>query len=254
MANVNKKTEKTTEPNPVILKQIIDQLEKGIKNKRIGKNIQTGNVILGDYDNFDYAWDKENELKYLKGKNVIVSYKLEKYEPDDSQLVEERYFDPIDYLQQINEAHLKDVNYILLRAKCKFYPKKIAEFLKNFQVNNSPIFDLRLDYNEKTREIKINNILIARPDFESSNDSIIAFLFENDGKVFLKSELKEELKREIKPFNNFLNDIKIKGALRKYLFNVAKQKIRLIKQVTVIDPIDITKLKNELGNFKNGNR
>jgi hypothetical protein len=117
--------------------------------------------------------------------------------------------------------------------------KKLTEFLT-----------LTLDFNKKTREIKINGILIAKPNFNSNNHSLFEYLFANAGNTLKKSELEKILKIKIKPFNDFLNDIKIKKTIRKYLVHTSKGKVRLTKHIEIDDYDDIQRIRGELKDLR----
>lgn len=121
---------------------------------------------------------------------------------------------------------------------------------KKKQHSKTASFMLALDFNNNTREIRINDILISRPNFNSDNHSLFEHLFANSGKTFEKSKLKDILKIKIKPFNDFLNDIKIKKTVRKYLVSYSKDKIKLIKYIEIDNCKDIENIENELNELK----
>ena len=113
---------------------------------------------------------------------------------------------------------------------------------------------LNLDYNETTRDIKVNNIFIARPNFGSLNHEMLEFLYNNESKLFTKKELQDSIRMgKLKDFNTFLNEINLKGILRKYFFVISKNKIGFRNKVEVLDKADIDEIKNELEQLKNRN-
>lgn len=110
---------------------------------------------------------------------------------------------------------------------------------------------LNLDYNVMTRDIKLNNVLVARPNFDSPNHSIFEFLYQNESKIFTKKDLENALKMgKLKDFNVFLNEINLKGIIRKYLFVISKNKIGFRNKVEVIDKNDILKISSELAQLQ----
>jgi len=123
----------------------------------------------------------------------------------------------------------------------------------NYSKYNKPFF-LTLKINSN-RDIKINNIFVSRPEFAGINDEIINFLYKNNGKTFTQEEMSQHLNIKKKDFNTFLNEINIKGTIRKYLFDSSKTKIRLKSKVFIEDIEDINKINKELKDLKkNRNR
>lgn len=118
----------------------------------------------------------------------------------------------------------------------------------NYSKCGKPFFlNLRINTN---RDIKINNIFISRPEFGGINDEIINFLYKNNKKTFTREELFKHINKKKKDFNTFLNEINIKGEIRKYLFDSSKTKIRLKNKVFIEDAEDIKKINKELEDLK----
>ncbi|NCA93637.1 MAG: hypothetical protein EOM84_00500 [Sphingobacteriia bacterium] len=128
--------------------------------------------------------------------------------------------------------------------KIKFIAQKEA-----LEKNGS--IELILEYNEKTREIKINNILLARPNFNSPNHSLFEFLYERNEQLLNKKEILSTLKLKPKEFGTFLNEINIKGTIRKYIVSLSKKNVQLHKKVSITDKNDINEIKKELQKLKN---
>lgn len=120
-------------------------------------------------------------------------------------------------------------------------PSQTSQGLKDDGLKSPMALDF--DYNSKTREIKVNGIITARPYFDSPNDNVMQILSEKQDGILTREELGKD---NPKTFNAFLNEIGIKGTVRKYLFRVSKDQIRLTKKVIVNDPDDIKKLRNEM--------
>jgi len=249
MNNLNK----IKEPTPTLSERFAEQLYNSINGDR---KIQEGRVILGSFGD-EYAEENEDELKDLKKDRIIISYRLERFCPktEVEKIQAKKYCYEPDFDE--DERHLSESDDDpLLSAVCKFDPKKISDYLNKNKIDKNkkgspyPPLKLILGFNKKTREIKLNGIFISKPNFNSRNHSLFEYLFENDGMIFERKKLEEILKTKIKQYNYFLNDIKIKKTIRKYLISTSKNSIKLIKSIEITDCDDIQKINNELDELK----
>ena len=116
---------------------------------------------------------------------------------------------------------------------------------------------LKLDYTED-RKLMINGIfLLSNPRYNSINDRMLRFLIEHPNKTYSRKDLEKEgvLKveaKEDKDFYVFLDDIGMKGDLKKAFFSkgITKNSICLTNPVTQddlrengIDSIDLRTIK-----------
>ncbi len=78
----------------------------------------------------------------------------------------------------------------------------------------------------KNREILLNNIQIARPDFDSENDLVFSYLYEHPNVKISKSQIEKELNvKLLKDFDKIVENLGFKGDVRKIFFNVPKNSI-----------------------------
>jgi hypothetical protein len=91
----------------------------------------------------------------------------------------------------------------------------------------------RITYSEHTRQIKLNEILLSKPDFSSENELFFAFIFANSGRPVTKSEIEsvvgEPLKKRIV---DIVRDLGFKDEIKKVFFPVVK-----LDAVMFINPI-----------------
>lgn len=162
--------------------------------------------------------------------------------------------DAIDHTKILSKlSHLKRMGTSLERIENNRLSLAINTINNNYGKYDKPLL-LALKINSN-RDIKINNIFISRPEFAGINDEIINFLYKNSGKTFTQEEISQHLNKKKKDFNAFLNEINIKGTIRKYLFDSSKTKIKLKRKVFIEDTEDINKINKELKDLKkNRNR
>lgn len=112
-----------------------------------------------------------------------------------------------------------------------------------------------ISYSEKGRKIFLNNAdastLISKPDFDSINEQIFTFIYNNDNKKITLEELKKGCKIKInKSLHKVLNELGFKGKLKELFFDVSSKGIifhnpiteqdlikRNLKQITLSDLI-----------------
>lgn len=85
----------------------------------------------------------------------------------------------------------------------------------------------KITYNEKTREIIINDLfLLSKPDFDSENEKFFSYIYKNPNKKILLKDLKNEIGEPLKKnVHNILNDLGFKGTFLKAFFSVSKTAI-----------------------------
>ena len=95
----------------------------------------------------------------------------------------------------------------------------------------------RITYNEKVREIIINDwFLLSKPDFNSENEKFFTYIFKNPNKKILLKEIENVIGEQLrKNIHSILNDLGFKGTLLKAFFNVSNTAIFFRNPVKKID-------------------
>jgi len=135
-----------------------------------------------------------------------------------------------------------DENNIVLELQDGFdeYYNKI---IKNNLANNDKSldkqekeFELKITYSEHSREIIVNNFfLIAKPDFESENERVFYYLYQNPNRSVPRSEIEENFngnKTLTKSFSKILENLNFKKDLKDVFFDVSKNAIQFHNPVS----------------------
>jgi hypothetical protein len=106
--------------------------------------------------------------------------------------------------------------------------KEIAD--KEYQADI--IYQIR--YSEHSREIKLNNILLSKPDFDRENERCFGYIFANPGRVIGKAELEkvngEPLK---KPIKHILRDLGFVGDVAKiFTPGISEKSVEFVNPIT----------------------
>ncbi len=92
----------------------------------------------------------------------------------------------------------------------------------------------------RDRKVRINEIVIAEPRFESENDLFIQFIINNPNKKISKSEF-EKFKGDkmTKKFEQIIKDLHFKGKIKKLFFpNVSKPAVEFRNPITAEDMLN----------------
>jgi hypothetical protein len=91
----------------------------------------------------------------------------------------------------------------------------------------------RISYSDHTREVKLNNIVLTKTDFNSENDNCFQYIFSNPGRPIGVDELEEAIGDKIKKrLVHVVRDLGFVGPLKKIFFPVVTK-----GQVTFMNPI-----------------
>lgn len=84
------------------------------------------------------------------------------------------------------------------------------------------------------REVRLNNIVLAKPNFDSENDVVFEYIFNNPNKKITRKEVESVLKRPtVKKFEQIIRDLGFKGQLKAMFFpNVSIGAIQFINPIT----------------------
>lgn len=94
---------------------------------------------------------------------------------------------------------------------------------------------LKISYDN--HKLKINEIVIAKPHFESENDYFAAYITNNPGKKLTNQEfVKFKNGKMTKKFDQIINDLGFKGNIKKLFFpNISIKAVEFRNQITMED-------------------
>ena len=96
--------------------------------------------------------------------------------------------------------------------------------------------ELVIKYSEDSRKIILNDLfLIANPDFESENERVFYYLYQNPNKNVTKSEIEENFngnKTLTKSFSKIVENLNFQKDLRKAFFEISTDSIKFINPVS----------------------
>jgi hypothetical protein len=93
----------------------------------------------------------------------------------------------------------------------------------------------QITYKEHDRKIKINNILIAKPDFDSENELFFTYVYKNPNKKIFLEELEKSTKHTYKKrLLQIITDLKFTGTLKDTFFpGISKNSVKFINPITI---------------------
>lgn len=95
-------------------------------------------------------------------------------------------------------------------------------------------------YSEKSREVLINNFLLAKPDFNSENEVVFSYLYQNANRTVKTAELEKQVGDKLKkPIHNILRDLGFTGKLAKAFFSASKNGVMFRNPITYQDLKDL---------------
>lgn len=113
------------------------------------------------------------------------------------------------------------------------YQKFAGDKLEDIQIID-PIYQVK--YSEKTREILINNFLLAKPDFDSENERVFDFLFANPGTKFSVNDIEKHLGEPLgKSLHKIVENLGFTKELKAAFFSVSATSIQFRNPVTKAD-------------------
>jgi len=135
-----------------------------------------------------------------------------------------------------------------------FYKKLKKEFTKTEQIQKQidpENIIYKIDFNDHTRELKINNILLCKPDFDKNGHKLISYLFQHQNeKLKTATVINDAGLDSTREINGIISDLGFTGNLKKLFFNSSKQSIQFINPITqkMLDKSNIKSLS--LKDFK----
>jgi len=92
----------------------------------------------------------------------------------------------------------------------------------------------KITYNDHTREVKLNNILLTKTDFNSENDNCFNFIYQNAGRPIVIEELEQVIGSKLKKrIAHIVRDLGFTKELKTIFFPVVtKSQIKFINPIT----------------------
>ncbi|MEK7500437.1 MAG: hypothetical protein AAB649_07620, partial [Patescibacteria group bacterium] len=92
----------------------------------------------------------------------------------------------------------------------------------------------KITYSGHSREIKLNGITIASPDFESENDRFFNYVYNNPNRSVTKMEIEKTIQEKLKKNNSdILKDLGFTNNIRKIFFpGATKTKVKFNNPIT----------------------
>ncbi len=104
--------------------------------------------------------------------------------------------------------------------------------LEQEEENDIIIYKVKLENN---RQISINNKNLSKPRFNSENDLVFEYIYNNPNRKITKKEAENALKIDfVKKFDRIIRDLKFTGELKNMFFpNVSIDAIEFINPITI---------------------
>ena len=96
-----------------------------------------------------------------------------------------------------------------------------------------PVYEVK--YSEKTREILINNFLLANPDFDSENERVFTYLYTHPNQRIDLKQLEKYSGRLTKTLHKIVENLGFTKNLKRVFFDVSKTGVRFRNPVTKKD-------------------
>lgn len=183
------------------------------------QEIEHRRIISGKDDNFSFSRQLLTNLTGSEeaGKDIFVNLLYHKERVINITNIAKTVLSNIDYKFDII---LK--NYAAYFSAIKIEYGNLAEEYQQSQGLDNPNLPVyAVGYSENTREIRLNNILIAKPDFNSENEIFFTFLYKNPNKRFSKEEIEQTQGKDFKfhkRLQQIVNDLGFKGNVRDLFF------------------------------------
>lgn len=117
----------------------------------------------------------------------------------------------------------------------KLYSKLLKEHNKTHnQKEIKPeyiVYEIKFD--DYTRQLSINNILLSTPDFDKNGHKLIRYLFQHQNeKLKTATVIKEANLDNTREISGILRDLKFTGNLKKLFINSSKQSLQFLNPIT----------------------
>ncbi|HOZ53216.1 MAG TPA: hypothetical protein PK142_00885 [bacterium] len=154
-------------------------------------------------------------------------------------LVKEKLINVID-----SRAVRSDIYSIMHKAsnplECFLEIEILNDFKKYINNNNNlekPLKeenDIVLKFTYKNRKVKINEIVIANPHFESENDYFAVFISNNSNKKITKTDFEKHKRGKMnKKFDQIITDLGFRGSIKKLFFpNISIKAVEFKNPIT----------------------
>ncbi|MFC1626849.1 hypothetical protein ACFL1P_01445 [Patescibacteria group bacterium] len=211
-------------------------------------------------------WELLQEIEEKKGITTkdnpvrITSYDPSNKTNEDLYEARKTILEKLQSLNALTELHRVEAGSILYWSfKLSNYYQKVFEDYQNqykeaakayqqskqmqeVKVKN-PVYEVK--YSERTREIFVNNFLVAKPDFDSENERVFTYLYLHPNKKISLEELQQHTGKLAKTLHKIVENLGFKNEFKTVFFSVSKQSIQFRNPITKTDleEIKISHLK-----------
>lgn len=223
-------------------------------NKRQKENDPTFkiNEFQADFEQKINTWLNET------AKLIFSSFKEKHYyfhfaHPQSDAL---QYVHPLGNLISFLERHLFALEEVILSLEEKknlSIRQEIAE--KEYQTD----ILYKITYSDHTREVKLNNIVLTKTDFDSENDNCFHFIYSNPGRPIGIEELEQAVNVKLKKrLAHIVRDLGFERELKTIFFPVVtKSQVMFVNPITKqyaqknnLPPINFKKLGDKVSQSK----
>jgi len=222
-----------------------NNIECLISMKKIGKvmeDLNKSKIIKSEAD----VWYSLSDMYRSEGRNTKEVYeegiKIGQYYPKAK--ISDINFELIVNFQILSKSRLLKILKPLNKKFIKFNDLNVHEKGHSFAV----------DYNWR-REIKINGILLSKPDFCSKNDIAFSYIFKHPNSVIKREEIPDFSKSLLR----VLDDLGFKGLIKDLFFpGSTKDVVSFVNPITNVqlktmnlNTLNVNDIKKEIENIRN---
>ncbi|HOX96446.1 MAG TPA: hypothetical protein PLI45_03655 [Candidatus Woesebacteria bacterium] len=203
----------------------------------------------------------EEQLELVQSEKLAIDFissarEIEGYEPEDVDDIINTYIRSLTYLKNIGVVKNFTTAYMTLSSGLTLNIARFFEVLE--QVNNFGQKNININKEEqedktsnkspdetvvvyeitytKQRQILMNNAQIGRPDFNSENDLVFSFLYENPNRRIGIDEIEKTVGGKLtKSLHKIVENLGFEGDTKEVFFSVSKNAIEFRNPITKKD-------------------
>ncbi|MBP7700527.1 hypothetical protein KA111_00535 [Candidatus Woesebacteria bacterium] len=228
----------------------------------ISYNNVTNNISFDELNNFLYAGFLLKRQSYSKydAEKIKDGFDLIKFKEDYDSQINTWYRSVAEYIFQNFDRHYY-FHFVEIKSEALSFTHPIGELSYGLGKHLFALEDIiirveekqslaikreiadkeyqagilyKITYNDHTREVKLNHLVIAKPDFDSENDNCFQYILANAGRPIGIEELGQAVGSKInKRLAHIVRDLGFTGNLKKIFFPViTKDKIMFMNPIS----------------------
>jgi len=229
--------------------------------------IKTNFLKKHDIDGQKEAFDLEQLHEEYRGEvnkwlNIVAKYLFDKFEKYLYFHFIQPKADSMDYLHPLGKTthaldkHLYALEDVIMRIEERrnlVVRQEIAE--KEYEADTL----YKITYNDHTREVKLNNIVLTKTDFDSENDNCFDFIYRNPNRPIGIDELEQVLGGKLKKrLAHIVRDLGFTKEIKTIFFPVVtKSQVKFVNPISKqyyhknnLPPINFKKLGDKVSQSK----